>query len=140
MIFIIMGIIVPVSLALMVGQLHSRKAAKVYQTMMFLPYFLSWVVVTDCIANYDPDVIRTEQEFKVFEPDPVAVYNITKKIPVNLEILESDNDSEHRQEAEQNVPDCGRKHEQRELGIMLAPACTYSFAGDFCSHIILPFL
>ncbi|WP_219834617.1 sugar ABC transporter permease [Paenibacillus sp. R14(2021)] len=46
LIFIILGIAVPVILALMVGQLHSRKASKVYQTMMFLPYFLSWVVVS----------------------------------------------------------------------------------------------
>lgn len=45
-VFIIMGIVVPVALALMIGQLHSRRAGKVYQTMMFLPYFLSWVVVS----------------------------------------------------------------------------------------------
>ncbi|MBB6731864.1 ABC transporter permease [Cohnella zeiphila] len=44
--FIILNIAVPVALALIIGQLHSRKAAKVYQTMMFLPYFLSWVVVS----------------------------------------------------------------------------------------------
>lgn len=45
-VFIVLGIVVPVSLALMIGQLHSQKASKVYQTMMFLPYFLSWVVVS----------------------------------------------------------------------------------------------
>jgi len=46
LIFIILGIVIPVTLALMVGMLHNRKAGKVYQTMMFLPYFLSWVVVS----------------------------------------------------------------------------------------------
>jgi len=30
----------------MIGLLHNRKASKVYQTMMFLPYFLSWVVIS----------------------------------------------------------------------------------------------
>ncbi|MGG3280242.1 ABC transporter permease [Paenibacillus solani] len=45
-IFIILHIVIPVALALMIGMLHNRRAGKVYQTMMFLPYFLSWVVVS----------------------------------------------------------------------------------------------
>ncbi|MCQ6560520.1 ABC transporter permease [Paenibacillus mendelii] len=45
-IFIILGIVLPVVFAIMIGLLHNRKAGKVYQTMMFLPYFLSWVVVS----------------------------------------------------------------------------------------------
>ncbi|CAI6086851.1 putative multiple-sugar transport system permease YteP [Cohnella sp. JJ-181] len=60
-IFIILGIAVPVTLALMVGQLHSRKAAKVYQTMMFLPYFLSWVVVSAVVwafLSYDKGIFN----------------------------------------------------------------------------------
>ncbi|MFD1266345.1 ABC transporter permease [Paenibacillus motobuensis] len=47
--FIILGIVIPVTLALMIGHLHNRRAGKVYQTMMFLPYFLSWVVVSAVI-------------------------------------------------------------------------------------------
>lgn len=47
--FIILNIVIPVALALMIGQLHNRRAGKVYQTMMFLPYFLSWVVVSAVI-------------------------------------------------------------------------------------------
>jgi putative aldouronate transport system permease protein len=60
-IFIILGIVIPVSLALMVGQLHSRKAAKVYQTMMFLPYFLSWVVVSAVVwafLSFDKGIVN----------------------------------------------------------------------------------
>ncbi|KOP65476.1 sugar ABC transporter permease [Bacillus sp. FJAT-18019] len=45
-VFIILHIVIPVALALMIGMLHNRRAGKVYQTMMFLPYFLSWVVVS----------------------------------------------------------------------------------------------
>ena len=44
--FIILNIVVPVTMALLIGQLHNEKMAKVYQTAMFMPYFLSWVVVT----------------------------------------------------------------------------------------------
>ncbi|MGP0585346.1 ABC transporter permease [Paenibacillus timonensis] len=46
LIFIVLGIVIPVALALMIGMLHNRRAGKAYQTMMFLPYFLSWVVVS----------------------------------------------------------------------------------------------
>lgn len=45
LIFIVLAIIIPVSLAIMISQLYSKKLAKVCQTMMFLPHFLSWVVV-----------------------------------------------------------------------------------------------
>lgn len=49
LIFIILNIVIPVTLALMIGHLHNRKAGKIYQTMMFLPYFLSWVVISAVI-------------------------------------------------------------------------------------------
>lgn len=51
-IFIILGIIIPVVLALMINQLHSKLAAKVYQTAMFMPYFLSWVVVSAVVFGF----------------------------------------------------------------------------------------
>ena len=44
-VFIVSGIIVSVSLAIMMSLLHSKKLAKTTQTLMFLPHFLSWVVV-----------------------------------------------------------------------------------------------
>ncbi|MBQ7841603.1 MAG: sugar ABC transporter permease [Lachnospiraceae bacterium] len=44
-IFIILGVVVPVAAAIAIGQLHSKRLAKVYQTAMFMPHFLSWVVV-----------------------------------------------------------------------------------------------
>jgi putative aldouronate transport system permease protein len=45
-VFIVLGIIVPVTLAIMISQLYSQRLAKVCQTAMFLPHFLSWVVVS----------------------------------------------------------------------------------------------
>ena len=44
-VFIILGIVVPVTLAIMISHLRSQKLAKVCQTAMFLPHFMSWVVV-----------------------------------------------------------------------------------------------
>ena len=44
-IFIILGIVIPVALAIIISHLYSKKLAKVCQTMIFLPHFLSWVIV-----------------------------------------------------------------------------------------------
>ena len=44
-VFIVLGVVLPVTLAIMISHLHSQKVAKVTQTAMFLPHFLSWVVV-----------------------------------------------------------------------------------------------
>ena len=45
-IFIILGIIIPVTLAILFNEIYSKKLAKTCQTMMFLPHFLSWVVIS----------------------------------------------------------------------------------------------
>lgn len=43
--FIVIGLILSVLLAVILSEIANKKLAKVYQTGMFLPYFLSWVVV-----------------------------------------------------------------------------------------------
>ncbi|MFC3749644.1 MULTISPECIES: ABC transporter permease [unclassified Paenibacillus] len=43
--FIIVGLALSVLLAVVLSEIVNKKLAKVYQTGMFLPYFLSWVVV-----------------------------------------------------------------------------------------------
>lgn len=40
--FIVLNIVIPVTLAVLINQIYSRIASKAYQTMMFFPYFLSW--------------------------------------------------------------------------------------------------
>ena len=42
----------PVALALMVSQLHGKRLGKMYQTAMFMPYFLSWVVVSAVVWGF----------------------------------------------------------------------------------------
>ncbi len=44
--FIVLTLVISVALALMLNEIRSRKALKFYQTTMFFPYFLSWVVVS----------------------------------------------------------------------------------------------
>lgn len=45
LVFIITGLIVSVLLALLLFEIRSRTALKIYQTLYFLPYFISWVLV-----------------------------------------------------------------------------------------------
>ena len=60
-VFIILCIVVPVAAAIAIGYIHSKRAAKVYQTAMFMPYFLSWVVVSALIwafLSYDKGLVN----------------------------------------------------------------------------------
>lgn len=45
-VFIILGVIIPVAFAIMMNEFTRKFVRKTYQTMMFFPYFLSWVVVS----------------------------------------------------------------------------------------------
>ena len=56
-VFIILGIVIPVTLAILFSEIYSKKLAKTCQTMMFLPHFLSWVVVSYFVYAF----LATEQ-------------------------------------------------------------------------------
>jgi putative aldouronate transport system permease protein len=57
----VLGLVASVSLAIAISEIPNRKLAKIYQTTYFLPYFLSWIVVsylTFALLNYDLGVIN----------------------------------------------------------------------------------
>lgn len=84
-IFIILHIVIPVALALMIGMLHNRRAGKVYQTMMFLPYFLSWVVVSAvgwAFLSFDKGIVN--QMLVNMGSDPINWYMEPKYWPYFL--------------------------------------------------------
>lgn len=51
-VFIVLGIALPVTLAIMLKELLNKKLSKFYQSAMFLPYFLSWVIVSYCLYAF----------------------------------------------------------------------------------------
>jgi putative aldouronate transport system permease protein len=51
-VMIALGIIVPVVLAIIISEVWNKRLAKVYQTLMFFPYFLSWVVVSALVMGF----------------------------------------------------------------------------------------
>lgn len=46
LVFIILDIVLPVGLAILINNIYSKRKSKAYQTLMFMPHFMSWVVVS----------------------------------------------------------------------------------------------
>lgn len=45
-VFIITGLVIPVLLAIALNEIKNKHLAKAYQSFLFLPYFLSWIVIS----------------------------------------------------------------------------------------------
>lgn len=46
LVFIILGLVVPVAFAILLNEITNKWMTKIYQSVMFLPYFLSWIIVS----------------------------------------------------------------------------------------------
>ncbi len=71
LVFIFMGIVVPVTLAILISMLRNQRGAKAYQTMMFFPHFLSWVVVSYFVyafLNAQNGIVVSMQKASGFPP------------------------------------------------------------------------
>ncbi|MBO5070043.1 MAG: sugar ABC transporter permease [Roseburia sp.] len=61
LVFILLGMFLAVGLAILISLMRNKRAAKVYQTLMFFPYFMSWVVAayfTDAFLDMDHGMIN----------------------------------------------------------------------------------
>lgn len=75
-VFIVVGLILAVALAILLSQLVNRKLAKIYQTGMLFPHFLSWVVVSYYVFTFlsmDRGLANTILGF--FNIPPISWYN-----------------------------------------------------------------
>lgn len=80
--FIIIGTVIPVILAISITQLYNKKLAKICQTAMFLPHFLSWVVVSYFVfsfLSFDKGIIN--QILALFGKEPIQYYMDNKYWP-----------------------------------------------------------
>jgi putative aldouronate transport system permease protein len=76
MVFIVLGTLIPVSLAVMINEIYSRRKSKVYQTLMFFPHFLSWVVVSYFVfAFLNTDRGLLNSIVKLFGGDKINWYS-----------------------------------------------------------------
>ncbi|MCJ8012122.1 sugar ABC transporter permease [Paenibacillus sp. KQZ6P-2] len=82
LIFIVLGLIIAVGFAIMLNELVNKRTAKVYQTGMFLPHFLSWVIISYFAFTFlsvDKGVLN--QIITFFGGDPVSWYSEPKYWP-----------------------------------------------------------
>ena len=80
LVFIVLTLIISIGIALMLNEIKSRKALKVYQTTMFFPYFLSWVVVSYIVyAFLNPRLGYINSLATTFGFETVDWYNSPEK-------------------------------------------------------------
>ena len=86
-VWIALGLVLAVALAIMMSELTKKVLAKTYQTLMFFPYFLSWVVAAYFLfAFLDPTngmIVRAQQ---AATGTAIDWYNEPKYWPVILTI------------------------------------------------------
>lgn len=86
--FIIISATVAVGGALMLSNMRNKRGSKVYQTMMFLPYFMSWVVVSYFVyALLTPEKGYLNGIITALGGNPVMWYQEKKYWPFILVIL-----------------------------------------------------
>lgn len=87
LLWILLGIVVAVSFAIMLDQITNKFVAKSYQTMMFFPYFLSWVVASYFVLAFlDPTRGLIVHFQKSHGMDVINWYNDTTYWPLILTI------------------------------------------------------
>ncbi|MDO4445794.1 MAG: ABC transporter permease subunit [Bacillota bacterium] len=87
-VFIIISASVAVGGALMLSSMINQKGSKIYQTMMFLPYFMSWVVVSYFVyALLTPEKGYLNGMITALGGDPVMWYQEAKYWPFILVLL-----------------------------------------------------
>lgn len=83
--FIVLGLILSVTMAIILFHLTQRRLAKLYQTAMFMPYFLSWVIVsyfTFSFLSVDKGVLN--QILTYLGIEPISWYSETAYWPFIL--------------------------------------------------------
>lgn len=86
--FIILGMIISIIIALMLYEL-GKKAVKTYQTMLLIPYFMSWVVVAyvaNVLLDMESGVLNSI--VKLFGGDEILWYNEGKYWPMIITIVQ----------------------------------------------------
>ena len=83
--WIILGLVIAVTFAIMLSEITNKFVAKTYQTLMFFPYFLSWVVASYFVLAFlDPTrglLVHMQQNWGM---EVTNWYNDTKPWPIIL--------------------------------------------------------
>ncbi len=88
-VFIALNVIVGVAIALMFNQMRNRRLAKFHQSVMFLPFFLSWIIIAYLVyAFLNPQLGMMNKEIlPLFGAGEIEWYSDPKWWPVILPIV-----------------------------------------------------
>lgn len=88
LVFIVLDIVLPVSLAILISNIYSKRKSKTYQTLMFMPHFMSWVVVSYFVyAFLETDKGLLNQIIQMCGGEKIQWYFEGKYWPVILTIM-----------------------------------------------------
>lgn len=83
--FIALDVIVPVALAIAMSEMLNKSWGKVYQSLMFLPYFISWIAVSYIVYAFFCNLGFFDMTlFKLLGIKSVDFYTIPSRWPVIL--------------------------------------------------------
>ncbi|MFC4301831.1 ABC transporter permease subunit [Cohnella boryungensis] len=86
--FIVLGLIVAVAMAIVLVELSSKRLSKTYQTAMFMPYFLSWVIVGYFVFSFlSSSKGLLNQITSLFGMEPINWYADPKYWPYILVLI-----------------------------------------------------
>jgi len=88
LVFIVLDIVLPVGLAILISNIYSKRKSKTYQTLMFMPHFMSWVVVSYFVYAFlvtDKGLLNGIIRF--FGGENIAWYSTPKYWPVIIIIM-----------------------------------------------------
>lgn len=84
-VFIVLGLIISVTFAILLNEITHKFVAKTYQTLMFFPYFLSWVVASYFVQAFlDPTSGLLTHMMSDWGMKSVDFYNTTGPWPFIL--------------------------------------------------------
>ncbi|MCL6456383.1 MAG: ABC transporter permease subunit [Gorillibacterium sp.] len=87
-VFILGGLVLSVLMAIVLSEIINKKLAKLYQTGMFLPFFLSWVIVgyfTFTFLSRDKGMLN--RIIELFGIDPISWYSEPKYWPIIIVVV-----------------------------------------------------
>lgn len=85
--WIVLGLVIAVAFAIMLNEITNKFVAKAYQTLMFFPYFLSWVVVSYFVFSFlSPEKGLITHMQQAAGVTPTEWYNDAKPWPYILTI------------------------------------------------------
>lgn len=84
LIFIFLGLVVTVTVAIMINEMLSERLKKTFQTFMFLPYFLSWVVISYMALSFLSESGIVNDLLVALGREPISFYFEPKYWPFIL--------------------------------------------------------